>query len=83
MLRSTAGTVTTAVAALFAPPILGALAFNQLVATVLEHLPAGLSGVVNGGASERYSPEVAAMLLGAWAVAALAAGATTLHRRDP
>ena len=43
----------------------------------------GLSGVVNGGASERCSPGVAALLLGAWAVAALAAGATTLHRRDP
>jgi ABC-2 type transport system permease protein len=83
VLRSTAGTVTTAVAVLFAPPILGALVSNEIVATVLDHLPAGLSGVVASGTGGRYSPEVAALLLGAWAIAALAVGATTLHRRDP
>jgi hypothetical protein len=43
ILRSAAGTITTAVAVLFAPPI----------------------------------------LLGAWAVGALAAGMIALHRRDP
>jgi ABC-2 type transport system permease protein len=83
VLRSTAGTVTTAVAVLFAPPILGALVSNEIVATVLDHLPAGLSGVVASGTGGRYSPEVAALLLGAWAVATLAVGAATLHRRDP
>jgi ABC-2 type transport system permease protein len=83
VLRSTAGTVTTAVAVLFAPPILGAMVSNEIVGTVLDHLPAGLSGVVSSGIGERYSPEVAALLLGGWAVAALAVGATTLHRRDP
>ena len=83
VLRSTAGTVTTAVAVLFAPPILGALVANETVATVLDHLPAGLSGVVTSGTGGRYSPAVAALLLGSWAVAALAVGAATLHRRDP
>jgi hypothetical protein len=39
--------------------------------------------VLVGGAGERYSPEVAALLLGAWAVGALAAGIVSLHRRDP
>ena len=83
VLRSAAGTITTAVAVLFAPPILGALVSNEIVATVLDYLPAGLSGVVASGTGERYSPEVAALLLGAWAVVALAAGVVALHRRDP
>ena len=83
VLRSAAGTITTAVAALFAPPILGALVSNELVATVLDHLPAGLTTVLVSGTGERYSPHVAALLLGAWAVVALAAGAIALHRRDP
>ena len=83
VLRSAAGTITTAVAVLFAPPILGALVSNELVATVMEYLPAGLSAVLVSGTGERYSPEVAALLLGAWAVGALVLGAITLHRRDP
>jgi ABC-2 type transport system permease protein len=83
VLRSAAGTITTAVAVLFAPPILGALLSNEIVAAVLDHLPAGLSGVVASGTGDRYSPEVAALLLGAWAVGALALGVITLHRRDP
>jgi hypothetical protein len=81
--RSTAATVTTAVAVLFAPPILGALVSNQLIATVRDSLPNGLSSVPVSGTGERYSPQVAALLLGTWAIATLAVGATTLHRRDP
>jgi ABC-2 type transport system permease protein len=83
VLRSAAGTITTAVAVLFAPPILGALVSNDVVATVMDYLPAGLSTVLVGGTGERYSPAVAALLLGAWAVGALAAGIVALHRRDP
>jgi ABC-2 type transport system permease protein len=83
VLRSAAGTITTAVAVLFAPPILGALLSNEVVATVMDHLPAGLSTVVVSGTGERYSPAVAALLLGVWAVVALAAGIIALHRRDP
>jgi hypothetical protein len=49
----------------------------------MDYLPAGLSTVLVSGAGERYSPEVAALLLGAWAVRALAAGVIALHRRDP
>jgi ABC-2 type transport system permease protein len=83
VLRSAAGTITTAVAVLFAPPILGALVSNELVATVMDYLPAGLTTVLVGGTGERYSPGMAALLLGAWAVGALAVGIITLHRRDP
>ena len=83
VLRSAAGTITTAVAVLFAPPILGALVSNEVVATVMDNLPAGLTTVLVSGTGERYSPEVAALLLGAWAVGALAAGIIALHRRDP
>jgi ABC-2 type transport system permease protein len=83
VLRSAAGTITTAVAVLFAPPILGALVSSEVVATVMDYLPAGLSTVLVSGTGERYSPAVAALLLGAWAVAALAAGIIALHRRDP
>ena len=83
VLRSAAGTITSAVAVLFAPPILGALVSNDLVATVMDYLAAGLSTVLVSGIGERYSPEVAALLLGAWAVGALAAGVIALHRRDP
>jgi hypothetical protein len=83
VLRSAAGTITTAVAVLFAPPILGVLVSNQIVVTVIDYLPAGLSTVLVGGTGERYGPEVAALLLGAWAVAALAVGVITVHRRDP
>jgi ABC-2 type transport system permease protein len=83
VMRSAAGTITTAVAVLFAPPILGAIVSNELVATVLDYLPAGLTTVLVSGSGERYSPQVAALLLGAWAVGALAAGAIALHRRDP
>jgi hypothetical protein len=36
-----------------------------------------------GGTGERCSPEVAALLLGAWGVGALAVGVVTRHRRDP
>jgi ABC-2 type transport system permease protein len=82
VLRSAAGTIT-AVAVLFAPPILGALVSNETVATLLDHLPAGLSTVLVSGTGERYSPAVAALLLGAWAVGALAIGVIVLHRRDP
>jgi ABC-2 type transport system permease protein len=83
VLRSAAGTITSAVAVLFAPPILGALVSSELVATMMDYLPAGLSTVLVSGTGERYSPEVAALLLGAWAVGALAAGTIALHRRDP
>jgi ABC-2 type transport system permease protein len=83
VLRSAAGTITTAVAVLFAPPILGALVSNEIVAAVLDHLPAGLGGVVASGTGDRYSPEVAALLLAAWAVGALGAGVISLHRRNP
>jgi ABC-2 type transport system permease protein len=83
VMRSAAGTITTAVAVLFAPPILGAIVSNDLVTTVLDYLPAGLTTALVGGGGERYSPQVAAVLLGAWAVAALAAGVVALHRRDP
>ena len=38
---------------------------------------------MSSGAGDRYSPEVAALLLGAWAVGSLALGVVTLHRRDP
>jgi hypothetical protein len=54
-----------------------------LITTVRDYLPAGLSSVLASGTGERYSPEVAALLLGAWAIAILAVGAITLHRRDP
>jgi hypothetical protein len=83
VLRSAAGTITTAVAVLFAPPVLGAIVSNELVATVMDYLPAGLTTVLVSGTGERYSPEVAALLLGAWAVGALAAGVIALQRRDP
>jgi ABC-2 type transport system permease protein len=83
VLRSAAGTITSAVAVLFAPPILGALVSNEVVAAVTDYLPAGLTTVLVSGAGERYGPEVAALLLGVWAVGALAAGAITLYRRDP
>jgi hypothetical protein len=83
VLRSAAGTITTAVAVLFAPPILGALISNEIVATVMDDLPAGLTTVPVSGTGERYSPLVAALLLGAWAVGALAVGTIALHRRDP
>jgi ABC-2 type transport system permease protein len=83
VLRSAAGTITTAVAVLFAPPILGFLVSNDMVTTVMDYLPAGLSTVLVAGTGERYSPEVAALLLGAWAIATLAAGVFTLDRRDP
>jgi hypothetical protein len=49
----------------------------------MDYLPAGLTTVLVGGTGERYSPEVAALLLGAWAVGALAVGVVTLGRRDP
>ena len=39
--------------------------------------------VAQDGTGERYSPAVAALLLGAWAVGALAAGTITLYHRDP
>jgi hypothetical protein len=83
VLRSAAATITTAVAVLFAPPILGALVSNDLVATVMDYLPAGLTTVLVSGAGERYSAGMAAWLLGAWAVGALAAGIVALQRRDP
>jgi ABC-2 type transport system permease protein len=83
VLRSAAGTITTAVAVLFAPPILAALVSNEVVTTVVDYLPAGLGTVLVGGTGDRYGPAMAALLLGAWAVGALAVGAITLHRRDP
>jgi hypothetical protein len=49
----------------------------------MDYLPAGLSTVLVSGTGERYSPAVAALLLGAWAVGALAAGTITLYHRDP
>jgi hypothetical protein len=62
-----------------APPLVS----NELVVTGLDHLLAGLSTMLVGGTGERCSPEVAALLLGAWAVGALAVGVVTRHRRDP
>jgi hypothetical protein len=62
--------------------VVGAVTFLAgLVATALATL-AG-SADLGSGTGERYSPEVAALLLGAWAVGALAAGVIALHRRDP
>jgi ABC-2 type transport system permease protein len=83
VLRSAAGTITTAVAVLFTPPILGVLVSNDVVTTVLDYLPAGLTTVLVAGTGARYGPGVAALLLGAWAVGVLAVGVVALHRRDP
>jgi ABC-2 type transport system permease protein len=83
VLRSAAGTITSAVAVLFTPPILGALVSSEIVAAVVDHLPAGLNAVLVAGTGERYGPGAAAVLLGAWAVGVLAAGVITLQRRDP
>jgi MFS transporter, DHA2 family, multidrug resistance protein len=60
--------------------ILGSMATPLLVrrAAPVAVMASGL-----GGTGERYSPEVAALLLGAWAVATLAVEAITLHRRYP
>lgn len=55
---------------------------NKIVTTVLDHLPAGLGGVLSAGSGEPYGPGLAALLLGAWAAAALAAGILALHRCD-
>jgi hypothetical protein len=55
VLRSTAATVTTAVAVLFAPRSSGP-GVHQLIATVRNSLPAGLSGVLVSGTGERYAP---------------------------
>jgi ABC-2 type transport system permease protein len=82
LLRSTAGTVTTAVAVLLAPAILGELVSNKVVTTVLDHLPSDLAGVLAAGSGEPYGPVVSGLLLGAWAVLMLAAGAFTLRRRN-
>jgi hypothetical protein len=53
------------------------------IATLLDDLPAGLSTVLVNGTGERYNPEVASLLFGAWAVGALAAGVISPHRPDP
>jgi len=83
MRRSIRRSIAIAVAVPFAPPILGALVSNELVATVMDYLPAGLTTVLVSGTGERYGPAVAVLQLGAWAVGALAAGVIALHRRDP
>jgi hypothetical protein len=49
---------------------LGALVSNEVVATVMDYLPAGLTTVLVSGVGGRYSPAVAALLGGAWAVGA-------------
>ena len=82
VLRSTAGTIVTAVALSFAPPIIGSMVSNRIVASVLDHLPGGLAGALSEGAREPYAPVVAALLLGAWAAALLVLGTFTLSRRD-
>jgi hypothetical protein len=70
-------------AVLFTPPILGALVSNGIVATAIDYLPAGLSGVVASGTGERYSPEVAALLLGTWAIVTLAVGPSPCTAATP
>jgi ABC-2 type transport system permease protein len=82
ILRSTAGTISTAVAVLFAPVFVGELVSNKLVTTILDYLPADLSGVLAAGTGEPGGPGVAALLLGGWAAAAVAVGIIALHRRD-
>jgi ABC-2 type transport system permease protein len=82
VLRSTAGTITTAVAVLFAPVIVGGMVSNKLLTRVLDTLPSDLSGVLADGSGNPYGPGLAALLLAAWAVAALAAGLLALNRRD-
>jgi ABC-2 type transport system permease protein len=81
LLRSTAGTIVTAVAMLFAPMIIGGVVTNRVVRTVLEYLPAGLSNGITT-AKDAYTPGVAAALLLAWAVLLLAGGGLALARRD-
>jgi ABC-2 type transport system permease protein len=49
LLRSTAGTIVTAVAMLFAPLIVGGVVSNRVVRAVLDYLPAGLSLLAGGG----------------------------------
>jgi ABC-2 type transport system permease protein len=82
VLRSTAGTIFTAVAVLFAPAILSGVVTNEIVTTVLDHLPSDLSGAVAAGSGEPYGPWGAAALLAAWSVVMLTAGTLALHRRD-
>jgi ABC-2 type transport system permease protein len=82
ILRSTAGTITTAVAVLFAPVIVGGMVTNKLLTTILDNLPSDLSGALAEGSGDPHGPGLAAVLLAAWAVAALAAGVLALTRRD-
>ncbi len=93
--RSTYGSLAAAVVVTVATAALAAWAIttddqpNPAPATQLAAVGAsvGQFGLVALVAlaitGERYSPEVAALLLGAWAVGALAAGVIALHRRDP
>jgi hypothetical protein len=76
------GTATSAVAVLFAPVIVGEMVTNKLVTRILDSLPSDLGGVLASGSGEPYGLGLAALLLGAWAVAALAAGILALDRRD-
>jgi ABC-2 type transport system permease protein len=82
LLRSTAATISSAVAVVLAPAILGELVSNRLVTRVLDHLPSDLAGVVAAGSGEPYGPIVSGLLLGAWGVLILAAGTFALHRRN-
>ncbi|MBM7789189.1 hypothetical protein [Tenggerimyces flavus] len=81
LLRSTAGTIVTAVAMLFAPLIIGGVVSNRVVRTVLDYLPAGLSDGITS-AKDAYAPGLAATLLAVWAVVLLASGGLALARRD-
>jgi hypothetical protein len=59
------------------------LALVTGIGAVLAMVRNPLTTVLVSGIGERYTPDVAALLLGAWAVGALAVGIIALNRRDP
>ncbi|MDA0567905.1 ABC transporter permease [Streptomonospora sp. S1-112] len=83
LLRSTAGAIVAAVALIFAPPMIARFLAEPWADRVAAGSLTGLPAQIAGTAPDPVlGPVAAGAVLAAYAVAALAAGAVALHRRD-
>jgi len=82
MLRSTAGTLTTAFLFLMALPMLLANSKMGLLKHISDALPSSAGRHFMSGDAAPYPPAVALLVMGAWAAAAAALATFTLRRRD-
>ncbi|WP_243742508.1 ABC transporter permease subunit [Actinorugispora endophytica] len=82
VVRSTAGALTGAIGLLVGLPLIAQIVGNETLLRIVDHTPNPQGQLLTSGGDVPHSPQFAALLMAAWAVAGLAAGYAVLRGRD-